>query len=441
MTPTVEIDGLRVIVAGTANRVLDDVSLSLAEGEILGIVGESGSGKTTLSLSSLGHVRPGLQIVAGRVSVGGRSLLGRPARELRRERSGLVAYVPQDPSSALNPSRRLGSQLREALSYGGRSDEAVETRIGQVLAQASLDSSTEFLKRYPHQLSGGQRQRLMIAMAFLVQPALIVMDEPTTGLDVSTQRHVLESVRTLAKSYHTSVIYVSHDISTVGVLADRVAVMYGGQVLEVGITAELFGSPLHPYTRALLRAVPSPETASTFLDIPGTIRRPTDARTGCVFAPRCAFAESRCATMTPEPVLRGNRQVRCLLVDELTPADDSDRGAVPSPAVRSEGTPVLTICDLRAAYGNKEVLHGVDLFLEPGSCLALVGESGSGKSTLARCIVGFTRTGAEGFGFPARRWRSRHATARSPSCRPSTTSSRTPTCPCTPERRSEIRWT
>ena len=238
------VQDLRIVLAGTAADVVDEVSFTVQAGEVLGLVGESGSGKTTVALALLGYNRRGLEVAGGRVILEGDDLLAMSDAELRVLRGAKVSYVPQDPASALNPALTVGLQLRETLgAHKDAVDTNVSNRVADVLAEAHLDASPEFLRRYPHQLSGGQQQRVAIAMAFACRPSLIVLDEPTTGLDVTTQRHVLDTIRSLCRSYGVAAVYVSHDLAVVGQIAQQVAVMYAGRVVELGPTETIFGSP------------------------------------------------------------------------------------------------------------------------------------------------------------------------------------------------------
>jgi peptide/nickel transport system ATP-binding protein len=224
-------------------------------------------------------------------------------------------------------------------------------------------------------------------MAFCCRPSLIVLDEPTTGLDVSTQRHVLDTVRSLCRSYGVAAVYVSHDLAVVGGLVAEVAVMYAGRIVEIGATAKVFGEPLHPYTRGLLAAVPSPQRAEVLTGIDGQPPRPGRRGPGCSFASRCGFAVSECLARPPEPVLIDGRAVRCIRVTQIRSADPARPAAV---TARPAGGPAATLSlrSVSARYGRAQVLSGVELDVQPESCVAVVGESGSGKTTLARCIVG-----------------------------------------------------
>ncbi|HEV2257262.1 MAG TPA: ABC transporter ATP-binding protein [Streptosporangiaceae bacterium] len=383
-----DVSGLEVRVGRTGPDVVSEVSFSVRAGQVLGLVGESGSGKTTVVLALLGHARRGLRITSGQVHVDGVDLLRLSPAQLRAVRGARVAYVPQDPSAALNPTLRVGTQLREAMRVHPGAVGDSGGRILEVLREVRLDASPDLLRRYPHQLSGGQQQRVALAMAFACRPSLIVLDEPTTGLDVSTQRHVLDTIRSLCEAYGVAAVYVSHDLAVVGGLVSDVAVMYSGRIIEIGPTARVFGDPLHPYTRGLLGAVPSPLLATKLTGIDGQPPRPGRRPAGCSFAPRCGFAAGECRSEKPAPVLIDLRAVRCLRVTQVREAAAGVSAALSHRAAAAGEVPVLSLQGVSAGYGRTPVLSGVDLDVPAESCVAVVGESGSGKTTLARCIVG-----------------------------------------------------
>ncbi|HUG66095.1 MAG TPA: ABC transporter ATP-binding protein [Gaiellaceae bacterium] len=269
MSAVLRADGLRVeLLDGRA--VVDDVSIAVAPGEILGLVGESGSGKTTLALALLGYARPGCRIVAGSVEVAGALLTGMSETAARAHRGKVVSYVPQDPSSSLNPSLRVGEAVsdmwREHGAAGSGGDEIVLTAFSRV----GLPGERLFARRFPHELSGGQQQRVTIAAAVVCEPAAVVMDEPTTGLDVVTQARILEEVERLRSERGVAIVYVSHDLAVVGSIATRVAVMHAGRIVEQGAAAQVISWPRHAYTRALVSAVPRRDTPrETTADIAG----------------------------------------------------------------------------------------------------------------------------------------------------------------------------
>ncbi len=390
--PALEVVDLRVeLDYGGREDIVDGVEFRVSAGEVLSLVGESGSGKTTIGLAVLGHTRRGACITRGEVRIEGRDILTLPPLECQALRGRLVTYVPQDPAAALNPALRIGTQLEETLSFHGfgTSDAERRERIVETLAEVLLPSDEAFLKRYPHQLSGGQQQRVALAMAFANRPRVIVLDEPTTGLDVTTQAHVLETVRALCAAHGVAAVYVSHDLAVVATLATRVAVMYGGRLVELGPTGTLFRHAAHPYTRRLVEAIPELSGQHALVGIPGTAPRPGHRPTGCFFAPRCVYAVDRCRTEFPpvEQVANGH-EVRCferasVLADSLA----ARPSAVPLPEVDAESS-LVTVQAVDAAHGPRQVLFDVALRVRPHECVALVGESGSGKTTLARCIAG-----------------------------------------------------
>ncbi len=382
-----EVTDLEIRLGESGPDVVNEVSFSVRAGEVLGLVGESGSGKTTVALALLGHARRGLKICGGQVRLDGVDLLALGHAELRMARGAKVSYVAQDPSSALNPALKVGTQLREALRVHAGSTDDADERISEVMREAYLDATPDMLRRYPHQLSGGQQQRISIAMAFACRPSLIVLDEPTTGLDVSTQRHVLDTVRGLCSSYGVAAVYVSHDLAVVSGLAANVAVMYAGRIIEIGPTERLFCEPLHPYTRGLIKAVPSAERAEMLSGIDGYQPRPGRRGGGCSFASRCDLVIDDCRSQAPEPLDIGGRTVRCLRAAEIR-AVLAGRPSVAAGPGASRAAPVMSVRKVCASYGQAPVLFDVALDVPPESCVAVVGESGSGKTTLARCIAG-----------------------------------------------------
>jgi peptide/nickel transport system ATP-binding protein len=385
---SVSVEGLSVELAGAPVPVVQDISFSIPGGTVMGLVGESGSGKSTVGLALLGYARPGLRITGGSVRVGDTDVLAQSESQLRRVRGRLVSYVPQDPASGLNPAHRVGPQLREALAVHEHDLPAgfdIDARVAQLLDDVRLAGARDVLRAYPHQLSGGQQQRVGIAMAFACRPRLVVLDEPTTGLDVTTQRHILETVRSLTQDYGVTAVYVSHDLPVVGMISDSTAVMYAGRLVEHGPTRALFSHPRHPYTFGLRNAAPSPERAEVLVGIEGHPPRPGRWPKGCAFADRCPHGQDACREAVPPlRALDGGRTARCLY-----PLDDAERpkaGLAAVPTTQPE--PMVRVERLVAVYGPAPVLHDVGFTVEAGGCTAIVGESGSGKTTLARCLVG-----------------------------------------------------
>jgi peptide/nickel transport system ATP-binding protein len=399
MTATaVEVRDLRIELIGRSYDVVDEISIEIRPGEVLGLVGESGSGKTTVGMALLGHVRRGGQVGGGAVMIDGRDLAQLDAAGLRGLRGGTVAYIPQDPGTSLNPALRLRTQLREMLDAhaGGQSDAERDARLREALGEVALPSDDGFLARYPHQLSGGQQQRVAIAMAFACRPNVIVCDEPTTGLDVTTQARVLETVRDLCRSHSVAALYVSHDLAVVAELADRVAVMYAGRIVEAGTRDQLFGAARHPYTRRLLRAVPDLEGKRAVVGIPGFAPLPGRRPEWCFFEPRCQLATDVCRSAFPPAFeFEPGHRARCYHADEAL-REVPVEGGVEEVHVEREHELALAIRGLDAHYGSRATLFGIELEVHRHECLALVGESGSGKTTLARCVAGLHKdyTGA-----------------------------------------------
>ncbi|HEX5260793.1 MAG TPA: ABC transporter ATP-binding protein [Gaiellales bacterium] len=392
-TPSIVVEGLRIEVAGTGIDVVDDVNLAINPGEVVGLVGESGSGKTTVGLAMLGHARRGVEIVAGSVCIDGTDVLQLSEAERRPLRGRVVSYVPQDPAAALNPALRIGTQLREVLEAHefGNNDGDRRDRVAEMMREVALPDDAGYLRRYPHELSGGQQQRVGLAMAFACRPRLIVLDEPTTGLDVTTQAHVLGTVRELAEAHQVAALYVSHDLAVVSTLAQRVAVLYAGRLVEVGDSAELFANAAHPYTRRLVGAIPRLAGSRELVGIPGRAPSPGSRPPGCAFAPRCRFAESACTAALPDlRALDAGHKVRCIRAETVL-ANPMPFAGEAEAIVPPRGEGILQVEELSAGYRGLTVLHQINLTLAPTECLALVGESGSGKTTLARSIAGLHR--------------------------------------------------
>lgn len=382
---------LAVSLAASGVPVISDVSFRIGRGEIVGLVGESGSGKTTVAMAMLGHVRKGAALVRGSVEIDGTDIVGMPNARLRSARGRIVSYVPQDPAAALDPSITIGRQLQETIrSHEKVARSALGQRIRELLIEVGLQDVEGLLRRYPHQLSGGQRQRVCIAMAFACRPACVVLDEPTTGLDVTTQATILLSVRRLAQEYDVSMLYITHDLAVIEGLADRIMVMYAGRLVEQGPAERVFGGSAHPYSRALIATTPDVRERLSLQPIPGAAPKFGEAQVGCSFADRCAHVEHRCREEVPPAVMIAVGHESACWAAHAMVAERSRLDVQPEPALPG-GTPVLIAEDIKASYQDVEVVHGVSLRIHRGECLALVGESGSGKTTLSRVLIGLTR--------------------------------------------------
>ena len=396
-----------------------DVSLSIHAGETLGLVGESGSGKTTLILAILHYLGRDGAIRAGKIELGGIDLRALDESGMRQVWGKQVALVPQNPQSSLNPSVPIGEQLAELLRHHQNLD-AVQARQKALewFERVHLADPQRVADSYPHQVSGGMQQRALIAMAMSSEPQLLILDEPTTSLDVTTQAVILDLVRDLIADRHTAALYVTHNLGVVAQVCSRVAILYAGELVEQAPTQDLFRQPLHPYTLGLLHSIPrlgNSKTWQALQGIPGRIPAPGERPAGCVFEPRCPVAIDVCSTR-PELIANGpGRQVRCLRWQEIDSGTlDACQSSILGQARMSETSQpgvVLDIDQLEVRFLNgrslgdwarrqpvKEVqaVNQVSLQIRPGQTLGLVGESGSGKTTLARAVMGLVeKTGGE----------------------------------------------
>ena len=389
MSAAVSMRGMTVASVVGGAEIISDIDLDLAGGEIFGLVGESGSGKSTLALAFLWHTHKGLTRTRGSVTLAGAALADLEPSALRRLRGRTMAYVPQDPSRALNPAIPIGAQMRHVIAQAYPNDAAIEARLKDLLIEVELPQGWEFLRRYPHQLSGGQQQRVVIAMAFACRPAFVALDEPTTGLDVTVQKRILATVKALCREFGTAALYVTHDLAVVAAIADRVGVLYSGRIVEVGPTQRVLADPLHPYTRKLLGAVPTAIPGQVLTGIRGRAPLPGLRPAGCAFHPRCDLADSRCATVLPVTSAReSEHSVRCWHAGSAPPDLSAAQRWSHRLAASADRAGGLRVTDLTAYYGPVAATRGVSFDLSGGEILALVGESGSGKTTVSRCIVG-----------------------------------------------------
>jgi peptide/nickel transport system ATP-binding protein len=391
VTTALDLTGITVAYgAGPDESVaVRNVDLTLQRGSIVGLAGESGSGKSTLSLAAVGYV------VAPMRLLGGSSVLaGQPLYELsftaRRQLWGAqIGYVAQSAIEALNPSIRIGRQLGQVLRIHQQLGGNLMAQEVELLERVGIPDAQGAIRRYPHEFSGGQLQRIAIAIAVACRPTVLIMDEPTTGLDVQTQRQISALLQTLVTEDDLAALYVSHNLALLGEVAHHLNIMYRGEIVESGLTVEVLKAPRHPYTRALLDAVPSVTKPRRLVGIPG---RPPQgvAPEGCGFADRCGYVEGRCRT---EPIalvaIEGSREVRCRRHAEISLAAANSQLTL----VQADGTgepPVLEVNHVVCRYRGAQLVavNDVSLRLAAGEALGLVGESGSGKSTLLRAIAG-----------------------------------------------------
>ncbi|MBP1701023.1 MAG: oligopeptide/dipeptide transporter ATPase [Chloroflexi bacterium] len=418
LDPILSIENLTVAyyLHGEWQDAVRDVSLQIHPGQVYGLVGESGSGKTTLAMAIMRYLGVTGVIRSGKIIFSGRDIAAVSQADMREIWGAQISLVPQNPHSALNPSIRVGEQVAEILRiHLGMGQVAARQYTLELLHQVRLPDPKRVAESYPHQISGGMQQRVLIAMALSTKPQLLILDEPTTSLDVTTQAAILDLIRELI--HGTTVLYVTHNLGVVAQICDRVAVMYAGELVEDAPLEELFNRPLHVYTQGLLESVPrlgETKLNARLKAIPGQIPSLGARPQGCVFMPRCWLADESCKERPPLFEFQPEHRTRCHHWQELI---DVQAGAprptgvdhatlplqnIPS-SVDETAPPVLTLQDLRVHYAishtlgefvqrkparQVEAVDGVSLEIAAARTLGLVGESGSGKSSLARAVVG-----------------------------------------------------
>ena len=394
-SPIIAVEGLSVSYSQGAGftRVVEDVSFSVAPGEVFGLVGESGCGKSTIALQLLGYRSPAMRTDAGAIRFGADDLLALDRPQLDRVRGARIAFVPQNPTTALNPGIRVGEQIDEILRAHAYGDprRRVERTL-DLFGLVGLPADRSFLRRFPHQLSGGQQQRVCIGMALACDPAFVVLDEPTTGLDVTTQEQIVALLVDLRARLKMSMLYVTHDLGLLSQIADRVGVMYAGRMVEIAPTGALFTDPRHPYTRGLIGSIPRIDDRSSLPARPlrGLLQRES-LPPGCPFAPRCDWALPRCFEERQDLKTAGPaREVACWRWPEIVVPPDAR--AIDASAEVTTREALLAIESVSVVYGSGNTafraLRDISLTIGTGETFALVGESGSGKSTLARAVAG-----------------------------------------------------
>ncbi|MBD0290900.1 MAG: ABC transporter ATP-binding protein [Thermoleophilia bacterium] len=391
-------------VRGKWCQVLREVSFQIAPGESFGLVGESGCGKSTAAFAVMRYLPRNGRVSKGSIHVGGRDLLAMSERDVCRLRASEVSMVYQNPGAALNPSIRIGEQVAEVYTIAGVGKEEARERAREILAKVQIANPASVMRRYPHQLSGGMQQRVVIAMALASDPALLILDEPTTGLDATVEAEVLELILALREEFGTSVLFISHNLAVIAKMCDRVGVLYAGKLIEEGPAKEIFADPRHPYTVGLLRCIPRRgiKKEEKRLDtIPGSLPPIGAHLPACVFVDRCGLAREVCAEKAPPPYPVSDTRVSRCHFWEIAHEVPHTVAARDLPARRETngGAPVIELENVSKTFqqeGNEiRALADVSLAIRPGETLGLVGESGSGKTTLARVLLGLTAPDAD----------------------------------------------
>ena len=416
-----EIDDLTVNYRqnGQSHPAVRHVNLKIPAGKTCGLVGESGSGKTTLALAIIGQLPGEGEVEHGHIYFGGQDLLTLSDNKMRKIWGSKIAMVPQETQAALNPSIKVGKQVAEILRrHLDLSGNEVDDRVQELLEMVRLGDPERVAQSYPHELSGGMIQRVLTAMALSTEPELILLDEPTSSLDVTTQATMLDLYRDLIKERDTAVLYITHNLGVVAQITDRLSVMYAGELVEDSPTTRLYKQPLHPYTRGLLDSIPKlgqNKTDVNLRPIEGRIPSLTDLPEGCIFRPRCPLAIDKCFEYPPLYNSGKDRVSRCHRWEEIKSGEITAEQPLPEASEErksvKETEPVLSIKDLQVYFSKDRSLinilrgklkpkikavNGVTMDIPRGKTLGLVGESGSGKTTLARAIVGLDNyTGGE----------------------------------------------
>ncbi len=393
---------------GDEISILRNVTTNIKKGETVGIVGESGSGKSTLALAMMGYVKQGLYTIGGECIFNSLNLLNMKNRDLEKIRGRKIAMIPQNAGQSLTPNLKIGYQIEEALKLHTNLNKTErDKRISELLHKVRLPSPETMAFRYPHELSGGQQQRVAVAMALAGSPDLLLLDEPTTGLDVTTQAHVLELLRIIAKDTDTSMVYVSHDLGAIAQVSDRIIVMYAGEIVLEGPARSILKEPIHPYTYGLLKSIPKLSLSGLPDSMPGSQPQPGSIGIGCSFYDRCNLAEEKCKKNSPnlEHVSELQTNVRCFNYKNLDKFNNEIVSSIKKKNVNTKINQILNLTDVSISYAKQKLLDqifnkitdtnptvkDINIDIKKGETIALVGESGSGKSTILKSIAGLLR--------------------------------------------------
>jgi peptide/nickel transport system ATP-binding protein len=400
--PALELDDVTAVyrVRGIDRPVLRGVTLSIPQGESYGLLGESGCGKSTVAFAIMRYLARNGRVTSGAIRVAGRDLLAMSPGEVRKLRATSLSMVYQNPGAALNPSIRVGAQVAEVFEILGLAKNQATARAQEILAKVQISDPARVARRYPHQLSGGMQQRVVIAMALAKDPTLLILDEPTTGLDATVEAEVLDLVTALRQEFGTSVLFISHNLAVIAKMCEHVGVLYAGRLVEEGPAREVFDDPRHPYTVGLLRCIPRAglrKDEHRLDTIPGFLPGLGAPLPACVFVERCGLAQEICSQEEPSFHRIGHgRASRCHFWQR---AHEVPRTTPPQPTVDVRIDPARVPVVLQAQSMRKtfhqdgheiRALEDISFAIRQGETLGLVGESGSGKTTLARLLLGLT---------------------------------------------------
>jgi peptide/nickel transport system ATP-binding protein len=389
-------------VRGNDREVVRGINLEIGKQQSYGLVGESGCGKSTAALSIVRYLPRNGRVTRGSIHVAGTDVLSLRGEALRRYRRDVVSMVYQNPGSALNPALRVGRQIAEVFTLRGASRAEARERSLAALREVNIADPDSVLKRYAHQLSGGMQQRVVIAMALATNPSLLILDEPTTGLDATVEAEVLELISVLQQKHSTAVLFISHNLGVIRKMCERIGVLYAGELVEEGPSEEILANPRHPYTVGLLRCIPRGglrKDRGKLDTIPGFLPPIGADLPACVYVHRCALAADICREQKPPDFQVGAEHIsRCHFHDKAQQLPRATENIPVSTAVDRLGTPLLKVEDLAKVFRQDghdiQALAGVTALLWSGETLGLVGESGSGKTTFARTLLGIVESSA-----------------------------------------------